>query len=159
MDHFSARRPCSISRQPEGDVYNISVQILAGRRSHALCKRVEFLPKYLSGPVGAPLDADDRLAQGRERAGGVYWEAGALACLGLVEVCAVALQGGVELVEEWVVDDADDGLFLVQEADGDARKGEAVHEVCSPIWGREASTGLEVEITYRLDRRKKWEHL
>lgn len=47
----------------------------------------------------------------------------------------MARQGGVQLVEERVVNDAYDRLFLVQEADGDARKGEAVHEVCSSICG------------------------
>ena len=39
----------------------------------------------------------------------------------------------VEVVEEGVVDDAEHGPFLVDQADGDAREGEAVDEVCRAI--------------------------
>jgi hypothetical protein len=37
--------------------------------------------------------------------------------------------GGVHFVKERIVNDADDGGLLVDEADGDADEGEAVDEV------------------------------
>ena len=50
----------------------------------------------------------------------------------------MSLQGRVQLVEERIIDDAYHRLFLVQEADRNARKGEAVHEVGSSICERDS---------------------
>ena len=51
----------------------------------------------------------------------------------------MSLQGRVQLVEERVVDDPYDWLFLVQEAYRNARKGEAVHEVGGSICERDST--------------------
>lgn len=134
---------------------------------HTLCERVEFLFECFSGPVvrdeivasflnespesesvpvGTPLDPYDRAAQRRQRLGRIYREPGAFPSSDVVKVCTVSLQGRVQLVEERIVDDAYHRFFLVQEADGDARKGEAVHEVGSSVCERDLTRCLRLEL-------------
>ena len=121
---------------------------------HRLCERVEFLFECLSGPVardesvasflnespepesvpvGTPLNPYHRAAQRGQRLGRMYREPGAFPSSDVVKVCTVGLQGRVQLFEERIVDDPYNRFFLVQEADGNARKGEAVHEVGSSV--------------------------
>jgi hypothetical protein len=130
MDHLSPRGLYTVSGQPGGDVQWITGLSIA---SHTLGKRAEFLLECIPGSVGTPLYAYDRFAQRGQWPGRIYRELGAFPCSDMVEVCAVILQGRIQLVEERVIDDADDRLLLVQDADGDARKGEAMHEVCGSI--------------------------
>lgn len=62
------------------------------------------------------------------------------------------LQGREQLVKERAVDDPYNWLFLVQEAYGDARKGETVHKVRSSICDCDQfGVFLELEADQRTD--------
>ncbi|SRR5258706_115914 len=95
------------------------------------------MPRVGYVPVGTPLNPYDRAAQRRQWLRRIYREPGAFPSPDVVKVCTVSLQGRVQLVEERIVDDPYNRLFLVQEADRDARKGEAVHEVGSSVCERD----------------------
>lgn len=66
-----------------------------------------------SEPVRTPLDPYDRAAQRSQWLGRIYWEPGAFPGSDVVNIGTVTLQGRVQLVEERIVDDAYDRLFLV----------------------------------------------
>lgn len=84
--------------------------------------------------VLAPLAREDAsLRRGcGQRRDGVTQEREAL---GFVQPGAFAAAGGEGLVEEWGVDDADDGHAGDDEADGDAVEGREVGEVYCACWG------------------------
>lgn len=92
--------------------------------------------------VGAEVDGDAGGGEAVEGKGGaeglrivVIGVVGIVDVVALCGVCPVALDGGPELVAEGIVHDADGGLFLDDEGNGDGDVGEAVDEVGRAVYG------------------------
>jgi hypothetical protein len=113
-------------------------------RHHAVWRRAREPRKAfglgadrLLSAVRAPFDSDERATEtgqgprirGRERETLRLWLRRRL------QERAGATHAGIEMVEEGVVDHAEDGNALVDQAQRDARVGEAVHEVGRPVCG------------------------